>query len=523
MMKFFLSFLFFAGLLSGQTTERISVSAALSAVHESEATLTLTLAIPATGYLYAEQFILTLPPGVESSRSGGLEPAVLNPADGPVYAVSGDLQYRLKNLTWPLPVTVEYTACIDGLCFLPATRKFLLTADAGIPAAGQPVADAGGPAGVSSQAEVWLQQLAATEVLARTSGYLNKEAFLAWLQQGVSGEAPAPEDNFLSLVFKRYGLFLAALLVIPLGLLLNLTPCVLPMIPINLSIIGARASDGGGRWRGLWLGGLYGLAMAAVYGGLGAVVVLTGARFGAINSSPWFNLIIALIFVFLGLAMFDVILLDFSRFRKGGTQQRSQAWLTALILGAVSALLAGACVAPVLIWVLLLATDLHLKGNPAGIFLPLLLGLGMALPWPLLGAGISHLPKPGSWMVQVKKGFGILILLVAGYYLFLGITLFRQQSGSHSELLPGWQSDLLAALHQAKQENKLVLLDFWGATCKSCLAMHRAVLQEPEVVDFMEPLVKVSFQSDAGNDPLVQTVLKHYQVIGLPTYILLRP
>ena len=119
---------------------------------------------------------------------------------------------------------------------------------------------------------------------------------------------------------KEKGLFegrgpLAILLIVFLGgLALNLTPCVLPMIPINLAIIGAGA-QAGSRGRGFLLGSAYGAAMALVYGVLGLIVILTAGTFGTINSSPWFNVGIAILFVVLGLAMFDVLLIDFSSFR----------------------------------------------------------------------------------------------------------------------------------------------------------------------------------------------------------------
>jgi len=85
------------------------------------------------------------------------------------------------------------------------------------------------------------------------------------------------------------------------GLALNLTPCVLPMIPINLPILGA-GRENRDRRRSIVLGGAYGAGMALAYGGLGLVVVLTGSKFGALNSSPWFNFAIAVVFVVLGLA-----------------------------------------------------------------------------------------------------------------------------------------------------------------------------------------------------------------------------
>src|SRR5207253_425287 len=121
------------------------------------------------------------------------------------------------------------------------------------------------------------------------------------------------------------------------GLALNLTPCVLPMIPINLAIIGAGA-QAQSRGRGFMLGSAYGAGMAIAYGILGVIVVLTAGTFGTINSSPWFNLAIALLFVVLGLAMFDVLFIDFSKYSTaftGGSQRGGI--VVAFSMGAVAA------------------------------------------------------------------------------------------------------------------------------------------------------------------------------------------
>ena len=85
-------------------------------------------------------------------------------------------------------------------------------------------------------------------------------------------------------------------------------------------------------------------------------------------------------------------------------------------MGAVAALLAGACVAPVVIQVVLFSSDLYATGTKAALALPFLLGVGMAIPWPIAGAGIAALPKPGAWMVRIKQVFGVVILATAAYY-----------------------------------------------------------------------------------------------------------
>src|SRR5207247_7555631 len=148
------------------------------------------------------------------------------------------------------------------------------------------------------------QELDKFSLLGTTGGYLGSDEFLRFIH---NAEAGIKERG----LFEGRGPLAILLLVLIGGLALNLTPCVLPMIPINLAIIGAGVKAGS-RGRGFLLGAAYGGAMAFVYGVLGLVVILTAGTFGTINASPWFNLAIALVFIVLALAMFDLLLLDFS-------------------------------------------------------------------------------------------------------------------------------------------------------------------------------------------------------------------
>jgi len=128
----------------------------------------------------------------------------------------------------------------------------------------------------------------------------------------------------------------------------------------------------------------------------------------------------------------------------------------------------------------------------------------MAAPWPFAGAGISALPKPGAWMVRVKQGFGVIIMLTAAYYAYTAYGIFRdrsvdpaQVSSSVNELLKeGWHADLAEGLAVAQREGKPVLIDMWATWCKNCLTMDKTTLQDPSVMKALEGYVKVKFQAE---------------------------
>jgi cytochrome c biogenesis protein CcdA/thiol-disulfide isomerase/thioredoxin len=361
--------------------------------------------------------------------------------------------------------------------------------------------------------------------VAGTTNYVSTGDFLQFIR---NAEAGVVEKG----MFEGRGPLAILLLVILGGLALNLTPCVLPMIPINLAIIGA-GSQAGSRGRGLLLGAAYGSAMAVVYGVLGVVVVLTAGTFGTINASPWFNAGIATLFVVLALAMFDVINIDFSRFSSNyRVDEHSRgSVLLAFTMGAVAALLAGACVAPVVIQVVLLSSNMYATGTPAALALPFFLGLGMALPWPVAGAGIAALPKPGAWMVRVKQAFGVFILGTAVYYGYTSYELFASRwvdpaavrSSVDEQLKKGWHASLPAGIAAAAREGKPVLLDMWATWCKNCLVMDKTTLADPEVNAALSQYVKIKFQAEDPDSSPAREVMQHFGAVGLPTYVILTP
>jgi thiol:disulfide interchange protein len=198
-------------------------------------------------------------------------------------------------------------------------------------------------------------------------------------------------------------------------------------------------------------------------------------------------------------------------------------------MGALSAVLAGACVAPVLLAVLALAGGLYGAGLSAALILPFLLGLGMALPWPLLAAGLTVLPKPGAWMSTVKKIFGSLILLLAVYYAWNAFRAVRPNAAEEAPL-PGfhrmdlgrddageWEALLLAALENPRP----VLIEFTARWCKVCHWMNATVLRDDAVQRRLQDMSAIQFIADHPERSPADEMLRTFGISGYPAFILI--
>ncbi|HQC42933.1 MAG TPA: thioredoxin family protein [Verrucomicrobiota bacterium] len=501
---------------------------------EGQRGFSLSVQIAPEHYLYKDEFRVTAADGsllepTEPLKSVRIKD-IFAEEDKDVFKESFKAQYTFSTPAQSASVKIEYMGCSREMCFMPeeVEQKFSWTGES--PSV-QESEHASNPV-VSAAIPLWQERVASFKTIATDSGSMDKESFLKFLDRADGKNEQGGIEGFLA----KWGMVITIPLILLFGIGLNLTPCVLPMIPINLAIIGAGVKAGS-KAQGLFLGGLYGLGMALAYGTLGLAVVLAGATFGALNASPWFNLGTAAVFVILALAMFDVFTIDFSRFQ-GPTQVGSKTGLLRYILifglGAFSALLAGACVAPALISVLLISANIYNSGNYLGLLLPFLLGAGMALPWPIAGAGIAALPKPGMWMNRVKQAFGVLILLFAAYYAFEGYKLWKSAAeltriDTHSaETTEAAAVAVDEQLAQAMQESlttgKPIFVDFWATWCKSCMYMEKTTFSDADVRKRLESeFIVLKLQTEQPRKSPAKEILDHYGVIGLPTCLILKP
>lgn len=208
------------------------------------------------------------------------------------------------------------------------------------------------------------------------------------------------------------------------GFLISFTPCVYPIIPIQLGFIGGQTAAATGdeaaskfSLRGFKLSVLFVIGMAVVYAALGAFAALTGTLFGSWASSPWTYIIVGNVILILALSMFDLFQIQAPQFlMKLNPTKQGNGYVSAILVGAVSGLVVGPCTAPALG-----ATLAYVGTQGSVIFGTAVLfvfAIGMGTLMIVLGTfsgAMSMLPRSGGWMVKVKTAFGIVMLIIAQY------------------------------------------------------------------------------------------------------------
>jgi thiol:disulfide interchange protein DsbD len=198
------------------------------------------------------------------------------------------------------------------------------------------------------------------------------------------------------------------------GLLTALTPCVYPMIPITVSIFGARA--GVPRRRAIALATAYVAGIAAMFGALGTSFALIGKAFGSFLGNPWVIVPLALFFAAMGLSMFGAFEVALPESLQGRLSRvGGRGFVGAFLMGLVAGIIAAPCTGPPLASLLAYVTTT--RDVAGGFALLATYGAGVGLPFWLLAAFSMSLPKPGAWMEWVKSVFGVALFTAALYYL----------------------------------------------------------------------------------------------------------
>ncbi len=360
----------------------------------------LTFSVAKGYYLYRDRLHLSAADPGTQIGTAELPPGVTHNDEyfGPqqIYPDSFTVHFPIKSGN-PAVVKLVYQGCAEaGLCYPPQTQILKLS----LLSAGQAELTPLAPSAPSSGLTTW-------QLL--SSGDLQ-----ALLQSG----------NLAAILLGFYAS----------GLLLAFTPCVLPMVPILSGIIvgeGANITT----LRSFLLSLAYVLGMAVTYTAAGAASALAGQQAQALFQQPWIIVAFALLFVVLAVSMFGAYELQMpasvqTRFAQLSNRLGRGKMISVALMGALSALVVTACVAPALVAALaVIAQTGRIALGATALFS---LSIGMGTPLLLVGAsGGKLLPKAGPWMVTVKSLFGVGFLAVAAWML--------------ERILPHWASMALYA------------------------------------------------------------------------------
>ncbi|MRV75079.1 protein-disulfide reductase DsbD [Duganella sp. FT92W] len=441
----------------------------------------------------------------------------------------------------PFTLTVTGQGCSDkGLCYSPQDATAKLTASGGTAVAGNAGA---APAAASAAPE--------------------QQSDLGRIESALKG-------GRLLVILPLFAL---------LGLGLSFTPCVLPMVPILSSIVvgdGAQAS----RSRGLLLSSTYSLGMAIVYTALGVAAGLAGEGLAAALQNPWVLGAFGLLMAVLALSMFGLYELQVpaalqSKLSAASNRQSGGRLAGVFIMGAISALIVGPCVAAPLAGALVYISqtrDVVIGGGAL-----FAMAVGMSVPLLLVGVSAGALlPRAGKWMEHVKRFFGVLLLGVALWlvspvlpaavamagFAFLGllygmyllarsgrvgklvslvflalgaVQLVGLATGGRDVLAPlahlgkggaahGLQFTRIKTVAQldaalAKTGGRTALLDFYADWCVSCKEMEKLTFVKPEVQARLANTVLLQVDVTA-NDADDKAMLKRFKLFGPPGIIL---
>jgi len=360
------------------------------------------------------------------------------------------------------------------------------------------------------------------------------------------------------------------------GVLTSLTPCVYPLIPITVSIFGARQAEN--RARSVALSATYVGGIAAMYSGLGLFAALSGKAFGTVLASPAVVVVLALLLMTLAASMFgafEIALPHALQQKLAGV--KGTGFGGAFAMGLVAGVIAATCTGPVLAGVLAyVATQ---RNAVLGFWMLFTYAVGMGLLFFVLGATSLRLPRSGAWMETVKSILGIALVaaavalllpylpragmlpigsrgvaVIAGVLAFAGVLAGALSLSFHGDgrekamklgalvlLLGGvglrfgwlgpakmekgfeitWLHDEKLAVEQSRATGKPLLIDMGAEWCAACKELDLHTWTDPvvarEVADRFVPL-----KVDATEvTPDIERVMEKYDVAGLPTVLMM--
>ncbi len=361
-----------------------------------------------------------------------------------------------------------------------------------------------------------------------------------------------------------------------LGILLSLTPCIYPMIPITVGILQSQGTSS--LMRNFLLSLCYATGLGTTFALMGLLAASSGQAFGYLMANPLFVCAIVALLCYFAFSLFGFYNLYIPRFLQNTkTISKSGSAVSIFLFGLASGTFASPCLSPGLALILaLVATMAH---KLLGLLLLFAFGVGLSVPLIIIGtfsSSLSLLPRAGMWMIEIQKVFGFLLLGMCLYYLsailpayaiFIGLFLFfffigayyvhkssqsmvwsiiknifgslciivaiffaiqALQEFYYKDTTPlahlAWKTDWKESLQEAITQNKKILIDFSTPYCSICSAITKTVLQDEQISKILEKdyILLAVDASDKNTEPY-KTLKAMYDVQGVPTLVIIDP
>ncbi len=357
-----------------------------------------------------------------------------------------------------------------------------------------------------------------------------------------------------------------------LGLLMSLTPCIYPMIPITVGILQAQGKKSIGH--NFLLSLTYTCGIATTFAMCGVVAALTGAICGQIMTSPIFVIVMIALLLYFAFSMLGFYDMYTPKFGQNAAVAKGGSFFSVFTFGALSGTMASPCLTPGL--ALLLTIVGSIGSYVIGFILLFAFGIGLSIPLLIIGtfsSSLNMLPRAGMWMVEVKKLFGFMLIgmalymlnnivpwhmmlwiigvvgiQVSGWYLWdaqknrgfikilkscaaiaaiigsgfvLKTAYFGENKTTKVVCAYGdWEIDYDHARECAQAANKKIFIDFWATFCSICKAIDKTVLADEDTLNQLKSFVMLKVDgTDPDSEPFA-TLHKTYAIKGFPTFLL---